>query len=101
MFSSIKPKADLQDLFARGTDLKATGRFHETLAFNNFTQKDQNNLKEIFERVVHASPTMQEMFIQYLNEISTDGQNAIPVREIDNYLHSFFNASRDDRSIHK
>ena len=100
-FTSIKPKANLDDLFSRGTDLPATGRFKETLAFNNFTQKDEANLKEIFGQVTSATPTMQEIFVKYLTEISPNGKNDVPVREIENYLHNFFNATRDDKYINQ
>ena len=39
MFSSIKPKADLDVLFARGTDIEASGRFKSTLAFNHYKKQ--------------------------------------------------------------
>ena len=47
MFSSIKPKANLDILFARGTDFQASGRFKSTLTFNNFKKQDAKNLQEI------------------------------------------------------
>ena len=42
MFTKLKPKAELQDLFERGTDLTASPRFLNTLKFNNFNK--QGNL---------------------------------------------------------
>lgn len=99
MFSTIKPKANLNDLMARGTDLEVSGRFKETLAFNNFTSKDQIHLKEIHAEIVRARPTMVDIFVQYLTEISPNGKNAVPEHEIDNYLNNFFNAPRDEKYI--
>ncbi|MEO4054884.1 globin-coupled sensor protein [Solibacillus sp. CAU 1738] len=100
MFSLIKPKADLQDLFARGTDLKnATGRFAETLAFNHFNQHDQNNLKEVYERIQNIRPTMNEIFVKYLQEIAPNGKNPITDKQIANYLEQFFLGKRDDTYV--
>ena len=50
MFSSIKPKADLNVLFARGTDLEASGRFKHTLAFNNF----KNTTQKIYNKFLNV-----------------------------------------------
>lgn len=99
MFSTIKPKANLNDLMARGTDLGVSGRFKETLAFNNFTSKDQIHLKEIHAEIVKARPTMVDIFVQYLTEISPNGKYEIPEHEIDNYLNNFFKAPRDEKYI--
>lgn len=99
MFSSLKPKADLKDLFARGTDLKASGRFLETLVFNNFRQHDQNNLVEIYDRIQQTTPAMNEIFIKYLEEIAPNGRNPISQNQIDRYLKQFFLAARDENYI--
>lgn len=101
MFSALRPKADLKDLFARGTDLEATGRFAQTLAFNNFKQHDQNNLKEVYERIQNIKPTMNEIFIQYLGEISPNGTKRISDEQIANYLEQFFLGKRDDNYVDK
>lgn len=101
MFSSFKPKADLEDLFQRGTDIPSTGRFAQTLIFNNFTKKDQENLLEIYSRVKEVSPTMNEIFTRYLDEIAPNGTHNIPSAKVDEYLKDFFTADRDEDYINK
>ena len=96
MFSSIKPKANLDILFARGTDLQASGRFKSTLAFINFKKQDAKNLQEIYERVKNGSPTMNDIFVKYLDEIAPNGKNPINKAQIDSYLNQFFLAERND-----
>ncbi|MEK4425369.1 methyl-accepting chemotaxis protein [Solibacillus sp. FSL K6-1523] len=104
MFSKFKPKAELQDLFERGTDLTATSRFLKTLTFNNFKQTDQVNLASIYERIQTLTPTMNVIFNTYLNEIAPNGKNPISEGQIDQYLKQFFLAERNDnyadQSIH-
>lgn len=51
MFSSLRPKAELDELLKRGTDLTATGRFKTTLAFNNFNAKDEQNLTKLYDKL--------------------------------------------------
>ncbi|WP_431030208.1 methyl-accepting chemotaxis protein [Lysinibacillus sp. LZ02] len=99
MFSSIKPKADLDLLFERGTDLNATGRFKQTLAFNHFNLHDQQNLKEIYERLKQSTPTMNDIFSKYLDEIAPAGKNPVSKTHIDAYLSQFFLAERNDTYI--
>lgn len=96
MFSSIKPKADLDVLFTRGTDIEASGRFKCTLAFNNFTKKDAENLQEIYGRIKNVTPTMNDIFMKYLNEIAPNGKNPITKAQIDSYLQQFFVSARND-----
>ena len=104
MFSKFKPKAELQDLFERGTDLAATTRFLKTLTFNNFKQVDQDNLVTIYERIQILTPTMNVIFNTYLNEIAPNGKNPISEAQIERYLKQFFLAERNDdyadQSIH-
>ena len=99
MFSSIRPKADLEVLFARGTDIQASGRFKSTLAFNNFKKQDAENLQEIFERIKNGSPTMNDIFTKYLDEIAPNGKNPITNTQIDTYLKQFFLAERNDEYV--
>ncbi|WP_332650199.1 globin-coupled sensor protein [Lysinibacillus sp. 54212] len=96
MFSTIKPKADLNDLFSRGTDIPAVGRFYDTLVFNNFKQHDQQNLKDIYNRIQEVTPTMQDIFMRYLEEISPNGKNPITKQQIDTYLNQFFLGARNN-----
>ena len=99
MFSKLKPKAELQDLFERGTDLIAAPRFLNTLAFNNFKKQDQIHLKTVYERVVTLTPTMNVIFNQYLNEISPTGKSTITETQIERYLQQFFLAERNDEYV--
>lgn len=101
MFSTLRPKADLKDLFTRGTDLDASGRFAQTLSFNNFTQHDQNNLKEVYDRIQNIKPTINEIFVQYLQEIAPNGNNPISEQQINHYLDQFFLGKRDDHYVEK
>lgn len=99
MFSALKPKAELSDIFARGTDLNVTGRFHETLVFNNFQQRDQENLRIVYDRIQNVTPTMNEIFSKYLDEITSNGQHPITDKQIGRYLKQFFLAERDDAYV--
>lgn len=99
MFTTFKPKADLKDLFKRGTNLNASGRFLETLTFNNFTEQDQQNLKEIYQKLQEFTPTMGEIFNHYLEETSTTGKNPISNNQIESYLQQFFLGQRNDEYI--
>ena len=96
MFSKLKPKAELQDLFERGTDLSAAPRFLNTLAFNNFKSQDQIHLQTIYKRVANSQPTMNVIFNQYLTEISPSGKSPISDAQIERYLQQFFLAERND-----
>ena len=77
MFASFRPKAEVQDLFKRGTDLQVSGRFKETLAFNNFTSSTQLHLRELFDKLQGVQPTIQQIFTDYLDEISPTGTHRI------------------------
>lgn len=99
MFSAFKPKAELTDIFSRGTDLHASGRFLETLKFNNFKRHDQENLLVIFERIKEVTPTMNEIFSKYLDEVAPNGHNPISNSQIERYLKNFFLAERDDTYV--
>ena len=101
MFSSFKPKADLDVIFARGTDIQASDRFKGTLAFNNFNKQDVENLQEIYERIRSASPTMNDILTKYLEEIAPDGKNPISKAQIDSYLTRFFLAERNDDYVNQ
>ena len=101
MFSSFKPKANLDVLFARGTDIEASGRFKCTLAFNNFKKHDAKNLQEIFGRIKNGTPTMNTIFTKYLEEIAPNGRNPISDAQIDSYLHQFFLAERNDDYVNR
>lgn len=99
MFTSIRPKAEIQDLFQRGTDLSASGRFKETLAFNNFNDKDHVLLAELYGQLQNVSPTMTEIFTKYLDEIAPNGHSPITKSQIDRYLKQVFLGKRDDSYV--
>lgn len=101
MFSSIRPKAELDDLLKRGTDLTATGRFKKTLTFNNFNAKDEQNLQIIYEKLKDITPSMTDIFKSYLREISPSSQQSISDENINRYLAQFFLATRDDLYVNE
>lgn len=96
MFSSIRPKAELEQLLQRGTDLHATGRFHQTLAFNHFNSQDEEHLKTLYQKLKDITPSMNAIFHHYLSEISPTSQLTISEENITQYLTQFFLATRDD-----
>ena len=99
MLSKLKPKADLNQLFERGTDLVANGRIRETLSFNHFNQHDADNLINLYENLKHHTPDMLEMFVHYLNEISPDGISTVNEKMIQQYIHNFFNGTRNKEYV--
>ncbi|MEG0259779.1 MAG: protoglobin domain-containing protein, partial [Lysinibacillus sp.] len=99
MFSSIRPKADLDELLQRGTDLNASGRFNKTLAFNHFNSGDEQNLKDLYNKLQEIQPSMCGIFTHYLNEISPSSNNIISDDNINEYLRQFFLGSRDNTYI--
>lgn len=96
MFSSIRPKAELEQLLQRGTDLHATGRFHQTLAFNHFNSQNEEHLKTLYQKLKDITPSMNAIFHHYLSEISPTSQLTISEENITQYLTQFFLATRDD-----
>ncbi len=99
MFSSIRPKAELEELLKRGTNLNATGRFNKTLAFNHFNTQDEENLKTLFNKLKDITPSMNAIFNNYLKEISLSSQLTISEENINRYLTQFFFATRDDEYV--
>ncbi|MFJ7183495.1 methyl-accepting chemotaxis protein [Lysinibacillus xylanilyticus] len=99
MFSSIRPKAELEELLKRGTNLNATGRFNKTLAFNHFNSQDEENLKTLFNKLKDITPSMNAIFNNYLKEISLSSQLTISEENINRYLTQFFLATRDDEYV--
>ncbi|MGN4125301.1 methyl-accepting chemotaxis protein [Lysinibacillus sphaericus] len=99
MFSSIRPKAELEELLKRGTNLSATGRFNKTLAFNHFNSHDEVNLKALYTKLKDITPSMNGIFNNYLREISPSSQQTISEENIDRYLTQFFLATRDDEYV--
>ncbi len=99
MFSSIRPKAELEELLKRGTNLNATGRFNKTLAFNHFNTQDEENLKTLFNKLKDITPSMNAIFNNYLKEISLSSQLTISEENINRYLTQFFLATRDDEYV--
>ncbi|GGG14263.1 hypothetical protein GCM10007425_05660 [Lysinibacillus alkalisoli] len=99
MFSSLRPKAELDDLLKRGTDLPVTGRFKDNLAFNHFTKKSQAHLKELYEKLQNIQPSMQQIFTNYLAEISPTGANRIEMKYVERYLEMFFLYERDIKYV--
>ena len=99
MFSKLKPKADIEQLFERGTDIEVNGRIKHTLHYNNFKQKDAHNLQELYKRLKATDSNMVAIFLHYLEEISPSGVNTISKEKIEAYLFNFFNAARDEKYV--
>ncbi|OXS72622.1 chemoreceptor protein [Lysinibacillus sp. KCTC 33748] len=99
MFSSIRPKAELDELLKRGTNLNATGRFNKTLAFNHFNSQDEENLKTLYKKLNDITPSMNAIFNNYLSEISLSSELTISEDYINRYLTQFFLATRDDEYV--
>lgn len=99
MISAFKPRAHLDDLLKRGTDIEASGRFLKTLQYNHFTKNDQENLKEIYNKIANFTPTMSNIFHHYLEEISPKGENPFSKDEIDQYLQRFFHSERNNEYV--
>lgn len=99
MFASIRPKAELDELLKRGTNLNATGRFNKTLAFNHFNSQDEENLKDLYKKLKDITPSMNAIFDNYLKEISLSSQLTISEENINRYLSQFFLATRDDEYV--
>lgn len=93
---TIRPKMEVDQLFKRGTDIEASGRFKETLAYNHFQQKDHKHLLELHQKLQSVQPSIREIFNRYLTEISPDNKNPIPLDAIERYLQLFFEHPRDD-----
>lgn len=99
MFSSIRPKAELDELLKRGTNLNATGRFNKTLAFNHFNSQDEENLKTLYKKLSDITPSMNAIFNNYLSEISLSSELTISEEYINRYLTQFFLATRNDEYV--
>ncbi|HWI47716.1 MAG TPA: globin-coupled sensor protein [Rummeliibacillus sp.] len=99
MFTSIRPKLEMNQLLERGTDISIEGRFKETLAFNHFELKDEQMLIELYKKLSDCTPSMKEIFISYLKEISPNKLNLIDEKYIERYLHLFFNTPRDEKYV--
>lgn len=94
---TIRPKLDIEQLFKRGTDLNATGRFQETLAYNHFQAQDHVNLQDLHKKLQSIQPSIQEIFNRYLTEISPVQKNPISLTTINEYLQLFFEHERNNQ----
>ncbi|MEC1177032.1 methyl-accepting chemotaxis protein [Metasolibacillus meyeri] len=95
MFTSFKRKTNVHDFFARGTDLQATGRFYDSLVFNNFSQQDQQNLVKISKYIQDADPSLEQFLVRHLEEIAPDARHSVSTQQISTYVGQFFNAERN------
>lgn len=99
--SSFRPKMDVEQLLQRGTDLQAPPRFQDTLHYNNFGKADVHNLCELYKKLENVTPTISEIFDQYLQELSPNRQNPVSKSMIDAYLKNFFTQTRDKDYMEK
>lgn len=101
MFSSLRPKLKMNQLLERGTDIQTIERFQKTLAFNHFTSNDEKNLRYLYETLASSTPSMKEIFTQYLTELSPDSHHKIAEEMIEHYLVNFFTADRDEHYVNE
>lgn len=99
MFTTLRPKLNMNQLLERGTDIATSSRFQKTLEFNHFSRKDEDNLRLLYKKLADSTPSMKEIFSQYLSELSVDGKNPIADYQIENYLTNFFTATRNDQYV--
>lgn len=92
---------DMDQLFQRGTDISTTERFQETLAYNNFEEKDAKHLLELEKKLKSIQPSTKEIFNRYLTEISPTSINPIPLDIIEHYLELFFEHPRDETYVNE
>lgn len=84
----------LQELTEKGTDIEFNGRFHDTLSYNHFQTVDFEHLKEIREALNPAFPEAVTLFQKALESLEEEGAQNVSVREIEDYLHTFFYLER-------
>ena len=101
MFSSLRPKIEINQLLERGTDISVNGRFKDTLSFNHFTHKDEETLKTLYTMFLNSTPSIKDFFVSYLEEISPNKRNLIDDQFIEQYLYTFFNEQRDENYVNK
>lgn len=89
----------MKQLLERGTDIQTADRFQDTLAFNHFSYEDENNLQYIYKKLEKSTPTMQQIFTEYLSELSADRKNPISDQLVSNYLTTFFTSTRDENYV--
>ncbi|WP_240315623.1 globin-coupled sensor protein [Sporosarcina sp. PTS2304] len=99
--SSFRPKMNVEQLLQRGTDLQAPQRFQETLHYNHFKKVDVQNLCELYKKLENVTPTISEIFEQYLTELSPSRKNPVPKNLISDYLTNFFTHTRDKEYMEK
>lgn len=101
LFTVFKRKENVQDFFTRGTDLQVTGRFYDILAFNHFSQQDQQNLLKISQHIQDATPSLEQFLVRHLDEIAPPTGHSVSSQQIAAYLQRFFNAERDNDYVNQ
>lgn len=101
LFTAFKRKANVHDFFMRGTDLQVTGRFYDILAFNHFSQQDEQNLLKISQQIKDADPSLEQFLMRHLDEIAPSTGHSVSTQQISAYLQSFFNDKRDNDYVNQ
>lgn len=99
MFSALRPKLELHQLLERGTDIQTLERFQQTLAFNHFSHRDEQNLQFLYDQLTSVKPSMEEIFRLYLTEIAPNSTDVILDEAIRDYLTNFFLQPRDEAYV--
>ncbi|MBF4501515.1 CZB domain-containing protein [Savagea sp. SN6] len=94
--SSLRPKLHIEQLFERGTDQDLQSRFQKILHYNSFNTQNLNELKDLYERIAGERPNLVQLFERFFSEINPQAARSIPTTAIEEYVHNFFNAERDD-----
>ncbi|AMA72881.1 globin-coupled sensor protein [Aneurinibacillus thermoaerophilus] len=101
MFKHIRPQISALKLIERGTNIEFKGRFKDTLAYNHFTEEDENTLFQVREIVQESISEAADLFHKYLIELKEEGEQEIHSEEIKRYLYIFFNEKRDKEYVDK
>lgn len=101
MLKALRPYADLERIAQYGTDLEFEGRFLETLAYNKFGQKDNEQMMEVGRIIEPALDEAAEVFLSYLQYIAPDQEIQTKLEDVSAYLHTFFKEKRDKAYVDK
>lgn len=99
IYKTLRPYADSERLLQYGTDLDIEGRFLETLAYNKFEKKDNENVLAVGKLIEPALEEATQVFLGYLAYLAPDEERTMEAKEVLHYLHTFFNKERDTEYV--
>lgn len=101
IFKTLRPYADFERLVQYGTDLDIEGRFVETLAYNKFEKKDNENVLAVGKLIDPMLEEATRVFLGYLAYLAPDEERKMEAKEVRQYLHTFFSENRDEEYVDK